>query len=512
MLFITLVTIALFVFAWRRTLLLQRRPRSSVPLPPGPKPLWLLGNVFDLTAKELWLVVTKWGKKFGDVVYIHVFGQGLVFLNSAEAVSDLLDKRGSLYSDKPQLVMVGELCGCENMVAFTGYGDRMRRQRKLLTSALGVKAVPAYQPLMEEETQVFLRRLLATPDEHLLHTRRYAGGLTLSVVYGYTVSSNDDQFLRMAEECVDILSNRIASGGGLWPVDIFPSLKNWPLWAPGSGFRKNAMVWKAKMEEFVDKPFEYTLRSLKYGTYAPSFCSRLLEEMDNHSDQFMFDLKWSANSMYSASGDTTITTVMHFILAMILHPEVLEKARQEIDSVVGTERLPTFADRASLPYVDAILKETWRWGVPVPLCLPHRLMEDDMYRGMLIPKGSLVFGNIWSILRDESIYPNPDAFEPERFLKPVDPVTEKRRDVRNYVFGFGRRTCPGAHLVESSAWLLIASMLATLDMRKSVDDAGNVIEPVVEFDNSVFRTPNPYKCTIKPRSEQAVRVISQAGL
>ncbi|KAK0470749.1 cytochrome P450 [Armillaria novae-zelandiae] len=363
----------------------------------------------------------------------------------------------------------------------------MRRQRKLLTSALGIKAVPAYHPLMEEETQVFLRRLLATPDEHLLHTRRYAGGLTLSVIYGYTCLD------QRRPECVDILSNRIASGGGIWPVDIFPALKNWPLWAPGSGFLRNAMVWKAKMEEFVEKPFEYTLRSLKYGTYAPSFCSRLLEEMDNRSEQSMFDLKWTANSMYSASGDTTITTVMHFILAMILHPEVMDKARQEIDSVIGTERLPTFADRASLPY------ETWRWGVP------HRLMEDDVYRDMFIPKGSLVFGNIWSILRDESIYPNPDAFEPERFLKPADPLTEKRRDVRNYVFGFGRRTCPGAHLVESSAWLLIANI-------NSMDDEGNVIEPVVEFDNSVFRTPNPYKCTIKPRSEQAVRVISQAGL
>ncbi|KAK0430310.1 cytochrome P450 [Armillaria borealis] len=430
--------------------------------------------------KELWLVVMKWGKKFGDVVYNHVFGQGLVFLNSPEVVNDLLDMRGSVYSDKPQLVMVGELrvfncpvwtrldidsirCGCENMVASTGYGDKMRRQRKLLTSALGVKlAMPAYHPLMEEETQVFMRRLLATPDKHLLHTHGYAGGFTLSVIYGYTVSSNNDQFLQMAEECVDILSNRIVSGGGIWPMDIFPSLKNWPLWAPRSGFRRNAMVWKAKMEEFVKKPFEYTLRSL------------------------------------------TITTVMHFIFAMILHPEVLDKACQEIDNVIGTKCLPTFCGprflalwycSSYLAFIDAILKETWRWSVPVPLRLPHRLMEDDVYRDMFIPKGTLYIFR--SILHDESIYPNPDAFE-----------SEKRRDVRNYSRGSWRhcRTCPGAHLVD---------MLATLDIQKSVDDAGNVIEPVVEFDNSVFnwnRTPNPYKCTIKPRSGQAVRVISQAGL
>ncbi len=202
----------------------------------------------------------------------------------------------------------------------------MRRQRKLLTSALGVKAVPAYHPLMEEETQVFMRRLLATPDEHLLHTRRYAGGLTLSVIYGYTVSSNDDRFLHMAEECVDILSNRIASGGGIWPVDIFPSLKNWPLWAPGSGFRRNAMVWKAKMEEFVEKPFEYTLRSLVCSfsfDYVPrsSSCNRNTEPTRHHSAQD-FSRRWitALNSLCLISSGPRIRCIPRVVIRWAIFP------------------------------------------------------------------------------------------------------------------------------------------------------------------------------------------------
>lgn len=240
--------------------------------------------------------------------------------------------------------------------------------------------------------------------------------------------------------------------------------------------------------------------------------------------------------MYSASADTvtclslniysddvesflqTMTTVSHFLLAMMSHPESLAKAQQEIDSVVGADRLPTFSDRGSLPYstasplrgchwpctymfsavVEAVLNETWRWGVPVPLSetlplssclveidltsvdLPHRLMEDDTYRNMHIPKGSMVSSNHAhppvhalkcrcsfvgirqymvhislmfrhprlnfvfrrAILRDERIYSNPSAFYPERFLEKVDTATERRRNPRNYVFGFGRR-CVG---------------------------------------------------------------------
>ena len=89
---------------------------------------------------------------------------------------------------------------------------------------------------------------------HFCH--RYAGGLTLFVVYGHEVKSNDDKFLSMAEKCVWVLSNRIASSGGIWPVDIFPFLKYIPAWLPGMGFKRNAKKWKAQMEEFVDKPYE----------------------------------------------------------------------------------------------------------------------------------------------------------------------------------------------------------------------------------------------------------------
>jgi len=327
-------------------------------------------------------------------------------------------------------------------------------------------------------------------------------------VYGYEVVSDHDEFLVLAEECVDLLANRIASGGGIWPVDIFPVLKHIPLWMPGSGFKKNAIIWKKKMEEFVDRPFDYVKTSMKSGSYKPSFCSTLLEEENfKGMDNFEFDLKWAANSMYSASIDTTITAVSHVILAMLFHPAAQRKAQQEIDAVVGQDRLPTFEDRPSLPYVEALYKETLRWGVPVPLNLPHRLMADDVYRDMHIPKGSLVFGNIWAMMRDETIFPDAASFRPERFMEPTTPEMERKMNPKNFVFGFGRRQCPGNHLVDSSIWLLLVSMLATLDISKAVDEHGNTVEPTVKYDNAVFRRPDPFKCDIRPRSAKALSVI-----
>ncbi|KAI0946484.1 hypothetical protein AcW1_009934 [Taiwanofungus camphoratus] len=206
-----------------------------------------------------------------------------------------------------------------------------------------------------------------------------------------------------------------------------------------------------------------------------------------------------------------MTTIDHFILAMLLRPEVLAKAQKEIDSVVGPGRLPTFGDRPSLPYIECVMSECLRWGVPVPLGLPHRLMEDDVYNGMHLPKGTLVFANIWNMCRNEELFPNADAFYPERYLEQVDELTAKKRDPRNYVFGFGRRRCPGMHLIESSLWIVMASMIATFDISKAVDEHGNMIEPEIVFDNAVFRTPKPFKFDIRPRSEQALKVIRQTA-
>jgi cytochrome P450 len=100
---------------------------------------------------------------------------------------------------------------------------------------------------------------------------------------------------------------------------------------------------------------------------------------------------------------------------MTLFPDVQKKAQAEIDAVVGPDRLPSFADRDSLPYTEALVKEVLRWNAVIPTCMftrfvldvtdgismagvPHRVMEDDIHDGYYIPKGSLIIPNIWSVL------------------------------------------------------------------------------------------------------------------
>lgn len=168
----------------------------------------------------------------------------------------------------------------------------MKRQRKLMQKALGVQHIPEYHPLLEDQTQPFLQQLLDNPSGLMDHVRRwssflcflslyywydsgrYAGGLILSVVYGYKIES-EDKFLALAEECVDIILNDITAGGVAWPVDLIPALKYLPLWFPGAGFKRNAIKWKAKMEELTDKPYEFFKASMV--SRFLSFCHSVMQ-------------------------------------------------------------------------------------------------------------------------------------------------------------------------------------------------------------------------------------------
>ena len=82
---------------------------------------------------------------------------------------------------------------------------------------------------------------------------------------------------------------------------------------------------------------------------------------------------------------------------MALHPHVVRKAQEELDRVVGNDRLPGISDQENLPYVSALIKELLRWTCPIPLGLPKQVMEDDIYNGWFIPAGAMIIENIWCV-------------------------------------------------------------------------------------------------------------------
>jgi cytochrome P450 len=209
----------------------------------------------------------------------------------------------------------------------------------------------------------------------------------------------------------------------------------------------------------------------------------------------------SAGTKWSDFVLQTVSAVHTFFFVMILHPEIQRLAQAEVDAVIGSDRLPKVSDRCSLPYIDSLIKEVLRWGTVSPMALPHSTAADDQYMGykilhfaplvMLnferpsryhIPKGCVVIPNIWAMLHDDSIYPESLKFNPTRFIG-----KQPQPDPKELAFGRGRRVCPGQHIAEASIFIQVASVLATFDIRRDVDEKGQEIEPEVGFTSAIVR-------------------------
>ncbi|KAJ7067957.1 cytochrome P450 [Mycena amicta] len=485
-------------------LVLLRRLLASqkvYPLPPGPKGLPIVGNVLDMPSEKEWETFSEWSDAYGDICSVTVLGQTLVIVGGTQVAIDLLDKRSAIFSDRPTCTMGGELVGWKNTLVLLPYGDRFRRFRRLFHSIIGSRnSMKQFYPIEELETRRFLRRVLAKPGDLPKHIRKTAGAIILRISHGYEVKENNDPFVQLAEQATEQFSLSTAPGGFM--VDLLPALRHTPSWFP-IGWRVKVNAWSATLNQMVEQPFTFVKRQMAAGVAPVSFTSTLLEPKELTEDE-EFDIKWSSASLYSGGADTTVSAVYAFFLAMALYPEVQAKAQRELDAVIGGDRLPTFADREDLPYLDALVKEILRWHTVVPTGVPHRAMRDDVYDGYFIPKGALVIANIHRLTHDARTYKDPMTFNPDRFIGTAKSPAEP--DPRNICWGFGRRICPGMHLADASLFISCAMSLAVFEVSKFVEN-GQVIQPVHANTTGTISHPVPFRCTIKPRSEKAIQLI-----
>ncbi|KAG2058823.1 cytochrome P450 [Suillus hirtellus] len=488
--------------------------KKNPPYPPGPPGWPLIGNIMDMPYFRPWITFTEWGKKYGDISHINVLGQHIIVLNSVETAMDMLDNKGAIYSDRPILTVGGELVGWENVVTLLPYGDHLRRHRKKFHGVTGTRAaVSTYSQVEEVETHRFLKRVFAKPNQLQAHVRHTAAAVILRISHGYEVKENDDPFVDLAERVMGEWSR--ASAPGAFVADIVPFLAKVPEWFPGAGFKRLAHEWHDNLEEFVSAPYNFVVDQMAAGIASESYTSNLLgggtlSAEDEHL------VKWTAAGLYAGGSDTIVSTIYAFFLAMTLFPEVQKKAQAEIDAVIGPDRLPSFADQDSLPYIGALIKEALRWHSVAPTGFPHCVSKDDIHDGYYIPKGAFVMPNIWFMLNDPKRYANPSQFNPERFL--ANDGKEPEKDPRAICFGFGRRLCPGMsdsptvswriHLAEASVWLSAAMSLAVFDISKVVENGIEITPEVYPLSGTVSH-PKPFKCSIKPRSSKAIALIEQ---
>ncbi|GAW20575.1 hypothetical protein ANO14919_100830 [Xylariales sp. No.14919] len=477
------------------------------PLPPGPKGWPILGNIADFPKPgelewEHWL---KHKDAYGPISSVTVLGTTQVILHDPDIASELMEKRSSINSSRPRLEF-SLLCGFEHMSGFIPYNNKLRLARKLMHMSIGTeKLTSRYLDIQEKETHRLLFRVLQKPDLLFDHIKVEAAAIILKIVYGYTVDPHKhDPLVQLADEAMSCFSAVFAVGA--WLVDIIPSLQYVPEWIPGTGWKQIAKQWRATVTAAVETPLRFARKRHASGTLESSMASDFYGGRNTTiSEELEEGFRTSATTAYFGGSDTTVNMLCIFFFNMTLAPEIQRKAQEEIDEIIGIGRLPKYSDKGNLPYVSAIVKESFRWHAVVPMITPHTSEADNYVNGYFIPKGTSLLANAWWFTHDPAVYPNPSGFDPSRFLGP-----NPNPDPAQFVFGYGRRICPGRYLALSSTWLTIARALAVFDIGKGVDESGDEIEQAIKFIPGLVTRVEPFKATFKPRSPQHEALIRQA--
>ncbi|KAJ1302231.1 hypothetical protein OPQ81_001052 [Rhizoctonia solani] len=311
-----------------------------------------------------------------------------------------------------------------------------------------------------------IRRVMASA-LHPMAARSHAPQhLSSAISFLNLIARSPDKYREHATNAVGAFTIQMTSDRALWVNDI-PILKYLPSRLPGAGFKKLEQRGRQLRDQYVNQPFDQVVEMMRRNKLEhSSYTSKLLEAKGgvNASPEDVDLVKWAAAAMYLAGSSTTIRVIFVFFMMMALYPDLAQRAQAEIDSVVGRGRISDFSDRGSLPYVEALLQVVMRVPPPAPLV---KLL-----------------------------------FMPDRYLKPTpDP------DPRKYIFGFGRRVCPGLHVANDSAWIMCAGVLSLFDIRAGEDlnqrvkEIGGRESPQLYklFDGYGASSPLPfeYKITIR---------------
>ncbi|KAK5996243.1 Multifunctional cytochrome P450 monooxygenase [Cladobotryum mycophilum] len=485
-----------------------RKPYRN--LPPGPKGIPFIGNIFDLPPKgtiefEHWL---KHKNLYGPISSLTIFGNTMIFIHGRHAIYELMEKQSVMSSGRPLLEFL-TYCGFGKFMVMHQLQDHeFKTHRKGMHSLIGTKSLVAkFAHSQEVEARRLLLRILKEPNNIMGHLKIEVTAVILKSVYGYTVDpQEDDPLVTLIErtaadfEAASIPFNQT--------IDIVPVFKYLPQGFPGTGFKKTAQRYARNIRDTVNIPFGFVRQQITKGNNYPSYVSKLVEQScaDSDVDKLNADnedmIKWSAAIMYLGGSETLTVQLSSFLVAMMLFPEVHRKAQEEIDRVTSGTRLPLLSDREAMPYMGAVVSEVLRWHPVAPLAVPHVADEELTYNGYTIPKGAVLFGSIWWLAHDPEVYQDPDSFVPERFLEP-----RNEQDPRTWMYGFGRRVCPGRYLAESVMFLTFTHILATCIISKARDNEGREIVPKLEPNPGMTCHISAFPYEITPRSKRHTELI-----
>ncbi|KIM31146.1 hypothetical protein M408DRAFT_327438 [Serendipita vermifera MAFF 305830] len=458
---------------------------------PGPKPDFLLGNIRQFPRSHWKDVFKAWKDEYGDVVHLGMPGTSILILNRWEDAEELLAKRANIWSGRPPNRLVNELMDFNWSILQIQPSHPFYEMRKVFRKVLGPNAVGDYDRLIEGASQELVKDLASFSGDPLALLQDSIGKVIVTISYGEDLwRKQGKQLVQTNMDGIDLVAHVFA---GVWLVNFIPITRFLPSWFPGLTFPTVGKRGRDIFQKIRYSPFGAVKDAIDRGEADFSVISKYIEDPEI-SQEFLRD---ATAMMYFAAVDTTSTGLINFIYHMLMFPDVQKKVQKELDDVIGRGNAPNMASIQTAKYLKATWQESLRLLPPVATSVPHFSQSEDHWKGVYIPKGTLILSNISWMLRDPRLWGEDSTdFKPERFLPEFNPRANELKDVESSVFGFGRRICPGRYLAERNGIVYAAAILSAYDI---VPPSGGPIPTSVEFTPGQFLRPLNLNVHFAPR-------------
>ncbi|XP_075390230.1 cytochrome P450 2C18-like isoform X2 [Tenrec ecaudatus] len=383
-------------------------------LPPGPTPLPIIGNILQLSVKDITKSLTNFAKTYGPVFTLYVGMRPTVVLHGYEVVKEALIDHGEAFSGRGYFPLAERTNKGRGIVFSNGQTWKDMRRFSLMTLRNFGMGKRSIEDRVQEEASSLVeefRKTKGAPCDPTFILGCAPCNVICSIIFQKRFDYTDKELLKFME----MLNDNIRILSSPWIQEKYNKL--WTI--------------------------------------------------DN--------LVTTVNDLFGAGTETTSTTLRYGLLLLMKHPEVAAKVQEEIDNVVGRDRSPSMQDKSNMPYTDAMVHEIQRYISLLPTSLPHAVIQDIKFRNYLIPKGTTIITSLTSVLHSNKEFSHPEKFDPGHFL---DKNGNFKKSDYFMAFSAGKRSCVGEGLARMELFIFLTTILQKFNLQPLVDPKDIDITPV----------------------------------
>ncbi|KAK9995869.1 hypothetical protein SO802_020555 [Lithocarpus litseifolius] len=454
------LTLPIFLVAFK--LILKTRTTRPKHLPPSPPSLPIIGHL-RIIKKPLHRTFHALSQKYGHIFSLKFGSQLVVIVSSPSAVEECFTKNDIIFANRPPFLFGKHIAYNNTTLVQSPYGDHWRNLRRISTlEILSNNRLNKFLGIRRDEMKHLLRNLSRNSChgfakvelQSMLLDMTFNNIMRMVARKGYYRYGEDAKDEEEARQFRRIIKELTGFGGASNPTEFVPILR----WMDYGGLEKKLKNLSKRTDEFLQALIDGQRHKEEDGNnMIEHMLSLQKSQPEYYTDQIIKGLLWA---LLFPGTNTSAITLEWAMTNLLNHPTILKKARDEIDSQIGEEKLIEESDVSKLHYLRSIISETLRLYPTAPLLVPHMSSADCTIGGYDVPSGTMLLVNAWAIHRDPKEWDDATSFKPERF------ENSESEGHKLMPFGIGRRTCPGVGLAQRTMTLTLGSLIQSFEWER----------------------------------------------